>query len=103
MITDQTLMLLKLKSFELLVLPPPANWEYFLARLSSGSVNVLNFKVIVLCLGRNDLNLSHLEVEEWLNKILASIKAINGQAKIVLAAVLKLLHDSEETKQLIKS
>lgn len=103
MVADQTLALLKLKSFELMVLPFPANWEYFLAQLSSGNINVLNFKVIILCLGRNDLELSHAEIEEWLNKVLASLKAINNQAKVVLAAILKLPHDSEEQRHQIKS
>lgn len=51
-------------------------------------MSVLNYKVIIPALGRADLVLSRAEFESWLDKILATIKAINAEAKIVLSAIL---------------
>lgn len=102
-IADEILELLELKSFELFVLKPPATWEHLLSQLSSGNMSVLNFRVIVLFLGRSDIAKTHAEVESWLDKIIATIRAINADATIVLSAVLKFPQDTEDLKVGLKA
>lgn len=102
MLADNMLELLKLKSFELVIIKNPATWEHLLSQLSSGNLSVLNFKVIVLFLGRADMHELHAEVEVWLDRVLATVKAINPKASIVLSACSQIASGYRRVKSFFK-